>query len=267
MAFHFNKKAICIIPLLLLSFSLCALKLDRVILSTDTNPLYYQFWPLAARLWRDIVGIKPTLAVIGNKTDLNIDEEIGEVLYFEPLPDVPTGLYAQCIRLLVPAYFENETCLVADIDMIPLQKDYFTSSIKSIPDDHFVVYRDDYHPPQYKLYPMCYVAGKGKLFKEIFGITSLEEIPRIITKWKNRHLGLTTDELILYEKVNRWATETGHCTKLGHSVNRRIDRSNWDYNTIALQQLYYIDAHLPRPYNNYQKIIDQLASYTEKANK
>jgi hypothetical protein len=64
-----------IILSLILSFTLTTqcLKIDRVILSTDNNPDYIQFWPIVSRVWQEYIGIKPTLALIADKS-VYIDE-------------------------------------------------------------------------------------------------------------------------------------------------------------------------------------------------
>jgi len=41
------------------------MRINRAIVSADSNPLYYEFWPIVAKAWRNI-GPEPTAAVIGN---------------------------------------------------------------------------------------------------------------------------------------------------------------------------------------------------------
>ena len=80
-----------------------AFKINRVILATDANPDYIQFWPIVAKSWKEIVEVKPTLALIANK-ETKIDESLGDVIRFEPIDGIPTSFQAQVIRLLLPAY-------------------------------------------------------------------------------------------------------------------------------------------------------------------
>src|ERR1700737_349362 len=89
--------------------SLIAARIDRVILGCDANPMYIEFWPMVARTWKEIVGVKPTLALIA-PSSMVIDESLGDVIRFEPIPGIPTSFQAQVIRLLLPAYFEDEVC-------------------------------------------------------------------------------------------------------------------------------------------------------------
>ncbi len=56
-----------------ISLPINALRLSRVILATDANSDYIEFWPIVAKAWKEIVGVKPTLALIAHK-DVYIDE-------------------------------------------------------------------------------------------------------------------------------------------------------------------------------------------------
>ena len=239
-------------------------KLDRVILATDANPNYIQFWPAVAKAWTELIGVRPTLALIASQ-DVPIDESLGDVIRFEPIPNIPTSLQAQVIRLLLPAYFENDVCIISDIDMIPLNKDYFLKGIEGIPHDHFVVYRDIAYPAACKRYAICYNAAKGHVYKEIFNINKLSDIPSIIKLWHSYELGWDTDELLLYKYLKKWPKFNTHCTLLGQrgdiKPQQRVDRIRWGCNKQLLASNYYIDMHCPRPYQDYKKDIDLILQY------
>src|SRR5947209_1083135 len=78
-----------------------AMRIDRVILATDGNPLYLEFWPLVARAWQRILPVRPTLALIGDET-ISVPEGFGDVVRFAPVSGVDTALQSQAIRLLLP---------------------------------------------------------------------------------------------------------------------------------------------------------------------
>lgn len=230
---------------------------DRVILATDANRDYIEFWPVVAKAWKEVVGLTPTLALIADK-DVQIDQSLGQVIRFEPIEGIPTSLQAQTIRLLLPALFEDDVCIISDIDMIPLQKDYFFDSIYHCAQDTFVVYRDKaYHPNEHK-FPMCYMAARGKTFQDIFGISNRDDIERRILDWHNLDLGWNTDELLLYQYLMNWQHKDTRLIKLGHNVERRIDRSCWIYDPEFLAKKAYIDAHCPRPYSAFKDPIDMV---------
>jgi len=242
---------------LLLPLSLFSMSLDRVILSTDNNPTYIDFWEVTAKTWEKVTGLKPTLALIATQ-DVEIDESFGDVIRFEPIEGIPTSLQAQVIRLLLPTLFPDDVCLVSDIDMIPLQKSYFFDSVSSCDEDDFVVFRnrayDGWEIPQY---PMCYVAGKGKTFQTLFDINGPEDFQEKIREWAGLELGWSTDERVLYQAVQEKEDALTICL-LDQIVEKRLDRLDWQYKEETIDDRSLIDAHMLRPYKHYQRETDLL---------
>lgn len=257
------KKFVLIITVLLSCYTPqnFAFKLQRVILATDANPTYINFWPVVAHTWQHLVGLKPTLALIADDS-VKIDETLGDVIRFQPIPGVPTAQHAQIIRLFLPAYFKNEGCIISDIDMLPLSKDYFVNSVASIPDNCFVVYRDQAH--RGKRFPMCYNAALGKTFADVFNIKNVNDIPKLVQEWYSEGFGWNTDEVLLTRTLKNWKQYNTRCIRLGHDVTRRIDRSNWKYDPDKVHNGSYIDAHSMRPYPLHKQEIDRLVSYLKK---
>lgn len=237
-----------------------AFELKRVILATNNNPDYIQFWPIVAPLWQ-AMGIRPTLALIADE-DCPIDTSLGDVIRFAPIPHVAESTQAQTIRLLLPALFPEDVCIISDIDMLPLSKPYFIEGARHCPDDAFLVYRDCAHGCGYPHYPMCYNAAKGKIFGSIFGISSHEDIIKTITAWADYGLGWNTDELLLYYFLTQWEQAGGSVARLGHGVGPRIDRLWWPEDPKTLDITRYIDCHCPRPYEDYADTINQIAEAT-----
>jgi len=247
--------------LFLFLFSPCfSLKIDRVIVSTDTNPMYMDFWPIVAEAWEKLVGIRPTLAFIA-PADVEIDESLGDVIRFEPIEGVSTVLQAQVVRHFLPLYFKDEGCLISDIDMIPLSKSFFIDTVADIPDDCFVVYRSAV-ALQYKEYVMCYNAAKGSTFGEVFGIDDIADIPEMIKRLAEQfNHKWQTDQLALYYYLRSWEHFEDRCALLQHPVEKRVDRINWKYDIEKLKSGYYIDSHMLRPYKRYKMHNDRLCGY------
>ena len=247
--------------------------IDRAIVATDSNKEYYQFWPIVARRWRQW-GITPTLAVISHKK-LDIDESLGDVRYIAPVEGVPTSHQAQIVRLFLAAHFETETCLISDIDMLPLQKKYFTEPIKTIENDKFVVYSADaYLPgnPAYPAYPMCYLLAQGKIFKNIID-GNLDNFDVRVKQWLEHGFGWHTDERVFYQKLKEWETNTKKAIFLRRGFNmsndpisiQRIDRGNGcAHRDDLIIKGFYIDFHMPRPYSQHNTLIDKIYNETQE---
>lgn len=245
------------------------MKINRAIVSTNNNPDYYQCWPLVAKAWRNI-GIEPTIAVIG---DINIDHSLGTVIKFPEIDGIESSFISQVTRFLVPILFPNDVCIIGDIDMIPLSREYFNKTIESISNEDFVVYSSDAYQDCVR-YPMCYLAGKGFNFSAIVNINKLD-LTTYINEIKHLHslgLGWDTDELYFTNKLINWKNTT---TKKLHLLNRgwpnsiaehRIDRIAWKININSLKSDTYIDAHLPRPLGDHTKSIKQIIIYVDSGN-
>lgn len=250
-----NKFIMFIISMTLSLTSLEAMQVNRVILSTNDNINYIEFWPVVAPIWK-AMGIQPTLAIIGDKP---VDESLGDVVRFPTIPGVPTSLQAQTVRLLLPILYPNDVCIISDIDMLPVSKKYFTESAIKCPDNAFVIFRDRaYAPWGWKAYPMCYFAARGDTFKQVFGANTYDDINVIIKQWSELGYGWNTDETVLYSYVNAWGQNGGNLVKLGHDVIARFDRMYWDTRNLDITK--YIDSHMPRPYSGYKESIDFVVS-------
>ena len=109
------------------------MKIDKVILASNNNSQYLDFWPLVSEAWKRI-NVEPILIYTGKeKIDLP-----GNIInfYVEGLDPV---FVAQNIRILAPALFPNDNSITADIDDLPLSKSYFIDNVKNVPEHMFVV--------------------------------------------------------------------------------------------------------------------------------
>jgi hypothetical protein len=243
-----------------------AVQLDRVILASDSNPAYLAFWPIVARAWQEVVGIRPTLALIAGP-EVQVDESLGDVVRFEPLSNVPTWFSAQNVRTLLPALFPDQVCILSDIDMLPLSRDYFCQPAGLAPVDNLIIYHDQACDDRY---PICYLAGSGKVFQQITGVSTIGQIRMQIQNWYQiyaPYLGWDTDEKLFFQLVRVWSGCPGRIFKvgLGRDFSRRINR-NLSYDAQKLAAGFYVDAHLPKNFGVYQKRIELILQTVLAAN-
>ena len=254
-----------------ISSYLFPMKIDRVILAVNDNPQYIDFWPIVSKAWNNM-GIIPTLALIGN-VSVKVDESLGDVIRFEPIPGLSTITHAQCVRLLLPCYFEDDVCITADIDTLPLDPGYFFDSLKDIPDDKFVAFNK--YMEGFPIQHMWYNVGKGKTFKDLFGVTHLDDIPYLLKHWYKMSTNLpvpqnykyseeiwrtkivwTTDERMLSGYINHWKDRETRFVHLGHKAYERTAVLD-DYDIQLLQSGYYLDVEFPKNYKANKEKIDQ----------
>lgn len=228
--------------------------LKKVIIATNNNHLYSDFWPICAKAWSNI-GIHPVLASIG-KDDL--EKGYGTIINFSEINDIPSGFIAQVIRLIIPCLFPEDVCLIGDIDMIPLNKQYFTKQIENIDNDNILIFSSDAYDENIQRYPMCYIAAKGKYFQQIIGLKDTQEksIIEFIKYLHSLNLGWDTDEIFFGKQLHKseffkdvifLKREKDYPYKV-----TRLDRINWEIDAIKFLRNKYIDSHLLRPLNEYQ---------------
>ena len=236
------------------------MKIDYAIVGSNMDPMYLDFWPIVSKVWKEKFNITPVLGLICDEdTDLYQDT-YGLVKKFKKIDGVDESMQTQIVRLFLPKFL-NGSCLMSDIDMIPLSVDYFKSNSEYLNDSNIVIYSSD-NPEclSNNMYPMCYVLSSSNIFSKIFELdTSWYEF---VEKQNNRNQGWYTDQKFIYEKINQYHLEHNNCVFLKRGwngvANGRVDRINWVYNSEKVNQGYYIDCHSLRPYSKYKNEINDL---------
>lgn len=237
--------------------------INRAIVSTDHNPIYYEFWPLVAKSWKNF-NIEPTLALIG---DIKLNYSCGTIVTLPAMPDIPSGFIAQVIRFIIPCLFPDEVSVIADIDMLPLSRNYFSTNVTKYADDSILVFSADAYKTEIR-YPMCYIAAKGKYFQEIIGLknTDLPSIQSFIKDLYALNLNWDTDELFFAKKLHESTLFSKVIfLKRGWTpyASKRIDRSSWQYSKLNLFFDKYIDAHCLRPLHEHMQQLGSLIEYID----
>lgn len=258
------------------------MKIDKVIFGVDDNPLYGDFWPIQAKLVKEVLGAEPVLFHITNESSNFYNDGHGLVKKIDKdtCPGIITSFLSQVIRMYATKYFPDEICMPSDIDMLILNKDWFIEQIKDIDNESLVIMGEGGYKSEDNRYPICYNIGTGSTFNKILG-TNIP-FPLYAHKLGLLKQGWDTDELYFGDKVNN----TNHGINVykfkrpRNSFNScldRIDRHNFPvqleyqgeieaqqrdgvYNPEKLKEGYYIDAHCPRPYSKYKDAIEEVAN-------
>ena len=237
------------------------MKIDYVIVSTDDNKLYSDFWEPVKNLWFNLVGIKPLLVKITDNDDV-VEYDDCIIHNFKKIDGINTGFQSQIARMYVTRYYQNSVCLTSDIDMLPLCKNYFVKDIETIDNDNLVIFSSDAYQGVVR-YPICYNAAKGKVFNDIMKFEDTFE--EYCIKLNNMGLGWDTDELYFGKMVDSFENQS-IITKLNRGwvygrAKERIDRVYWNYDIVKLKNYGYIDSHSLRPYSQYKNEIDKIINY------
>jgi hypothetical protein len=244
------------------------MKVDKIIFGCDDNIGYLDFWKDNSEICKKVLGIEPVLFHITDEETDFYDDDFGIVKKIKKIPNILGSLQAQNIRFYGTKFFENEVCMIGDIDMFLFNKDYLNKII-NIPDDDFVIMESDaYNPKRYETltwrgegrYYAQYTIGKGKSFNKIL------DLPNTFENYLERlmlfNFGFATDELYLGHKVDSNFEIKIHKLIRGWMSNfycpKRIEKANFgapegtklEINDSLILD-FFIDCHCPTPYSLY----------------
>lgn len=260
------------------------MELNRVILSSDNNPLYYDFWNNLSKTYSQKFGIVPTLIFFGTHSEFKnagLSDNYGEIVFEKKVNGVSTWQYTWAL-FYYTKFYQEEVCAIMGIDQIPLGTYFLRDVIKDVPIDNYVMLIDD----QYKLErkfphkwdeggfsPSAYHMGKGRTFSDVFSfedsfedeIKKINYLP-IPTMWGDKW-GM--DEAYSCKKLREYKNRE-RISDLSLSkdfLSRRIDchrQIEVDYDVNMLQNNFFIECHSCRPYHNHKQYIDNMFNNIKK---
>lgn len=253
------------------------MKIDRVILSTNNNPTYYHFWNPLSRVYVEKFGIMPTLVFMGSEQELNdcnLSTEYGEIIVQPPNPEYLIPWQTTWALFWATQFYPNETCLIMGIDQVPLSGMFIKDMVAPLHEDNYAMLIADAYKPNYwsiegSASPSSYHVAKGSIFDKVhhFNGDWMYESKKVHDSGINGFWESTE---------GRWGIdETYSCHNLRNAkdVNivsfdnfsllceRRIEcerhkETTYDFN--RLQQGWYSESHLCRPFTNHVDYITNL---------
>lgn len=241
-------------------------------MSSNSNSMYLDFWPIVSKIWKLKFNIIPVLYYIDENHEIEISEEYGIVKKLKPVKGIP--IYLQCLWIRYWAFqeFLENVCIISDIDMLPLSQKYFIENLENIGDEKYVHLNPCYE--SYGTLPSCYHVSKGNLFKKILDLHDnwQDSITHLFSLNLGRDPGghlrgntqwfadekFSSDKIFVYKKNNE--NDVIFLKRENGQNGYRIDRINWNYVPEKVIQGYYYDSHSIRPYSQYQKEINDLVN-------
>ena len=248
------------------------MKLDCVLTACNTNPLYIDFIPSFIKCWNKLyptVDVK--IILINDIIPDKFKQHQHNIILFKPIAKISTAFIGQYIRLLYPAILNYQNgILITDMDMLPMSKNYYSENIKEYSDENFICMRDVLIK-SHKQFAMCYNVAINTVWREIFNISSLEDVINRLKQiynsieYKIRGIGWSKDQVDLYRLALKWHEKTNKLIILEDSKTKfkRLDRAvkiNTNDQIIIdnIKQGYYVDYHCYRPYKKYKTINDKI---------
>lgn len=243
------------------------MKIEKVILSSNDNPDYIQFWPIVSEAWNSL-GVEPILIYTGEKK-LKLN---GNVIKFNP-KNMDSAFVAQNIRILYPALLKDKNVIVSDIDNLPLSKNYFLDSTLDYPDNSFIIYRPDACPPN--MISMMWNAANSNTWKEIFKIENEKQIYFKLRLWYSKKYTIQgkawyTDQIKLRKYINKFTTKKNNKQRIIQLSDDQLGFNRFNRNKLLkhLEDMRngvkFTDFHMPRPFEDYEETILEVFNFHKK---
>lgn len=252
------------------------MKIDRVILSTNNNPTYYQFWNPLSKLYKENFGIIPTLIFLGSESELeslSLSTEYGDIIRQDIVPSKDISWTTTWALFYFTKKFPNDVCLINGIDQIPMGSRFLIDIIKEINDEKYVMLIDNAYTIMNKRKdwsegghsPSAYHIAKGEIFDKVYSFeeTFADEIKKIEgsslnSMWGTWGMDEAYSSQVLYSKKNEIEIEC--LSKFGEILGGgrlECQRSlEVPYDLEKLKNNGYIECHSCRPYLTHKKYLD-----------
>lgn len=243
--------------------------LTDVLTAADMNPVYYKFIPIFIKAWKKVLpNIKIHIILIADEIIKELEDYKEYIYLFKPIENITTAFISQNIRLFYPALLDSSKggILITDIDIVPMNKEYYTESIKKYDNNKFICYRQLECVGKNEMV-ICYNIAHQNIWSEIFSIKSENDIRRQIKNLYNntKYIGhkdmpfWITDQLYLYEVTQRWNLNNQNLIILNDNLTKfkRLDRNRFPDESILkslIQSRIYTDYHMLRPYDKFSSI-------------
>ena len=265
------------------------MKIDRVILVSNNDKTYYDFWNPLSEVYSKKFNIKPTLVWLGSEEDkksCNLSEEYGNIMVVEPNGDYP--LPSQCPWALFWAtqFYPDDTIFLCGIDEVPLSGLFISDLIKEYDeDDYLMLISDAYLPEHWSIDGSTSPSGqhisKGFNFLDIYNFEKSfkDEVDKVFKSGAHeKHIKRKPDgywPTIL--DTPYWGVDECYFSDVLRNYNgnvkikglshfdfmkeRRIDcfrtqEPGYDYE--KLQNGWYSQSHLCRPFDDHKNYILKL---------
>jgi len=251
------------------------MKIDRVILSTNNNPTYYHFWNPLSKVYVEKFGIQPTLVFAGTQdelNELNLSTEYGEIIVQPTHPDYHIPWQTTWMLFWATQFYPSETCLIIGIDQVPLSGMFIKDMIKDINENSYAMLIADAYRPNHwtsTSSPSSYHIAKGSTFDKVhnFECDWLTEATKVHSSgikgfWEDTEGRWGIDESYSCHNL-RNAKEVNIVSLNNFTLlcERRIEcerHKETPYDINKLQQGWYSESHLCRPFTNHVNYITNL---------
>lgn len=252
------------------------MKINHVILTSNDDPNYHQFWNPISKTYSEKFGIKCTLIWLGVKEDierLKLSDEFGNIIIQYPHPKHHIGWQTAWAIFYFMSKFPEDVFLTMGIDQVPLSDKLLRIS-ESVDDDCYLMLVDDAYTPSHwstgGTSPTSYHIVKGSVANEVYNFeeTFHAEIDKIdqagIVPYYGGQTKWGLDESYASHKLRQYRDDGGKV--IGKSIFKEICDTRIEccrvnetpYDAQRLKDGGYGDAHFCRPFNDHRVYIETI---------
>lgn len=232
------------------------MKINRVLLSCTDNPLYLEGLPLVVKAWRNM-GLKVTVILVGDhfRKKPFFGGSGVDMVYQRSIDGIPDENLSKVARVMYAGDYPGDWCLISDVDMLPLNPEYFSSRSELAEEDKILYYTKELTGEDAGKFPACYMLAKGMTFRRGMFPTyeAYKGKEEYLKQFRYDNNGDITklpfsDESLyaaLFRAIPKVKLDRYH-------QDQRLCRSNWIVNQEKLDKKEYIDCHMPRPYSRHE---------------
>jgi len=183
------------------------MKIDIVLSACTVNTRYVDNYEKIKKTWENKFNARFILILISENQTLpeKLQQYKDDIVIFY-IHNINPIFVAQCIRVLYPALFDNKNVLITDMDIIPVNINYFNKDLEKYSDEHFITYTNRYM--NQKMFAICYNLANSSTWSKLFNINSYQDIEKTLISWYDTNYngtkncpGWYTDQLKLFETI------------------------------------------------------------------
>lgn len=262
--------------------------IDQIILSTNEDPTYFQFWKTIAITYRKMfpkVNVHIAFLTWRDDDDPIVQDmkDYCRVTLFQPVGDVPEFAQAKMARFLCASQQTNDVCYIDDIDLFPLSKTFITDKLEKRPPGHLLCVGGEVYDNN-GCYPVSQMTAEGYVWKSFINPTDKSYL-ELMDEWKGSwkfdrredvciKLDWAKDDYFSDERLLRRLIDLNPIKKIelprgyDNYLESTIDRHTWnkvtEYWEFDRQKLInggYYYAHGLRPFNKFASHYKPLIEY------
>lgn len=256
--------------------------LDRIIVSCDDSE-FSQYVPIVSKAWEKYFPeCKLNIAFLTDRLEqdpfVQRMGQWGEVHLFKPSTAAPLANQAKVARHILASQFDKDTCMLEDIDTIPLQRKYYEDRLLVREPGHVLAVGAEvfFDTPHEGKFPMSTITAEGATFKKFINPNDLT-YSELIESWVGKSVydhkedisnlpHTFSDESLVRALLSEWDTSMiTHVPRNVDIYNEWIDRSWWSIDEERLEKEQYAACNFLRPferyYNNILPVIEHIYGY------